>query len=109
PNPPDLALEASFLKGGMSRSQDGRFNAESPVHVLIQAAYNVSSFQVAGGPSWVAVDRYEIHATATANATPDQMRGMLQSLLADRFKLALRRETRTMPVYELVVANAGLK
>ena len=37
------------------------------------------------------------------------MRGMLQSLLADRFKLTLRRETRTMPVYELVVADGGLK
>ena len=47
--------------------------------------------------------------TAAGNTTPDQMRGMLQSLLADRFKLALRRETRTMPVYELVVANGGLK
>ena len=62
PSPPELAMEGGFLKGGMSRSQDGRFNAASPVHVLIQAAYNVSSFQVAGGPSWVGVDRYEIHA-----------------------------------------------
>ena len=109
PSPPELAMEASFLKGGMSRSQDGRFNAESPVHVLVQAAYNVSSFQVAGGPAWVSVDRYEIHATAAGSTTTDQMRGMLQSLLAERFKLALRRETRTMPVYELVVANGGLK
>ena len=109
PSPPELAMEGGYLKGGMSRSQEGRFNAESPVHVLSQAAYNVSSFQVAGGSSWLSVDRYEIHATAAGNTTPDQMRGMLQSLLADRFKLALRRETRTMPVYELVVANSGLK
>ena len=109
PSPPELAMEASYLKGGMSRGQDGRFNAESPVHVLVQAAYDVSSFQVAGGPSWVAVDRYEIHATAAGNTTPDQMRGMLQSLLAERFKIALRRETRTMPVYDLVVASEGIK
>ena len=45
--------------------------------------------------------------TAAGSATPDQMRGMLQSLLAERFKLALRRETRTLPVYELVVADGG--
>lgn len=109
PSPPELSMEASYLKGAMSRSQDGRFNAESPVHVLIQAAYDVSSVQVAGGPSWVNVDRYEIHATAARNTTHDQMRGMLQSLLAERFKLALRRETRTMPVYDLVVANEGVK
>lgn len=109
PSPPALAMEASFLKAGISRSQDGRFNAESPVHVLIQAAYSVSSLQVEGGPTWVALDRYEIHATAAGPATPDEMRGMLQSLLAGRFKLALRRETRTLPVYELVVAGGGLK
>ena len=54
-------------------------------------------------------DRYAIEATAAGNATPDQMRAMLQSLLADRFKLTLRRETRTLPVYELVVADGGLK
>jgi len=54
-------------------------------------------------------DRYAIEAQAADNATPLQIRGMLQSLLADRFKLILRRETRTLPVYELVVADGGLK
>ena len=80
-----------------------------PLHSLIQAAYNVTRFQVEGGPSWVFADRYDIEAKAAGNATPLEIRGMLQSLLADRFKLMLRRETRTLPVYELVVADTVSK
>jgi bla regulator protein BlaR1 len=107
----DLALEASLLKMSISvpSSQDGQFNASGPLHSLIQMAYNVMGFQVEGGPSWVRTDRYAIEATTAGNAPPDQMRAMLQSLLADRFKLTLRRETRTVPIYELVVADGGLK
>jgi uncharacterized protein (TIGR03435 family) len=93
----------------MASTQDGQFKADSPLHLLIQAAYDITSLQLEGGPSWVRDDRYAIDARTGGNTTPDQMRGMLQSLLADRFKLVLRRETRTVPVYELVVADEGLK
>ena len=54
-------------------------------------------------------DRYGIEARASGNLQRGEMPGMLQSLLADRFKLVLRREARTLPVYELVVAGGGLK
>ena len=60
-------------------------------------------------PSWAWSDGYVIDGRAAGTATPDQMRAMLQSLLADRFRLRLRREWRTMPVYELVTADGGLK
>ena len=42
-------------------------------------------------------------------ATRDQMPLILQSMLADRFKLEFHRETRTMQEYELVVAKGGPK
>ena len=54
-------------------------------------------------------DRYDVDARAAEDTTFEQMRPMLQSLLADRFKLVLRRETRQLPVYELVPARDGLK
>ena len=54
-------------------------------------------------------DPYSIEATARSGATPDELRGMLQSLLAERFRLSLRRETRTLPVYELLLADGGAK
>jgi bla regulator protein BlaR1 len=106
---PDRALEASLLRWMVSRLEDGRFKSSGPLHSLIQGAYNVTRFQIEGGPSWVFTDRYDLEAKAAGNATPLEIRGMLQSLLADRFKLMLRRETRTLPVYELVTADGGLK
>jgi uncharacterized protein (TIGR03435 family) len=107
--PSMLAIEATLLRRDMSSAQDGQFKADSTLHLLIQAAYDTTRLQVEGGPSWVRDDRYAIDARAAGNTTPDQMHGMLQSLLADRFKLALRRETRTVPVYELVASDGGLK
>jgi len=105
--PSGLAMEVWALKAGLSGPQDGRsIRVGGPLRSLIQAAYNVTRFQVEGGPSWVRSDGYAIDARAAGNATEDEM---LQSLLADRFKLTLLRETRTLPVYELVVADAGFK
>src|SRR4029453_8789010 len=66
-------------------------------------------FQIIGGPAWMNSDQYDLDARAGGEATIDQMRPMLQSLLADRFTLRLRRETRPLPVYELVAAKNGLK
>ena len=49
---------------------------------------------------------YDIQARATASSTPDQMREMARTLLADRFKLTRHTEKRQMLVYELSVARA---
>jgi uncharacterized protein (TIGR03435 family) len=76
---------------------------------LIQAAYDVTGLQLEGAPSWVRSDRWAIEASAAGSAAPHHSRAMLQSLLADRFKLTLRRETRTSQVYELVIADGGLR
>jgi uncharacterized protein (TIGR03435 family) len=53
-------------------------------------------------PEWVRGTRYDIGARASRPATKDQMRLMMQSLLADRFKLAAHWETREAPVFALV-------
>jgi uncharacterized protein (TIGR03435 family) len=52
---------------------------------------------------------FVIEATAAGTPRPDQTIERLRSLLADRFKLVMRRETRTMPVYELAVAPGGIR
>ncbi len=52
-------------------------------------------------PKWAATDRFDIQARATGNPTKDQMRLMMQSLLADRFKLTLHYESRQLPVFAL--------
>jgi uncharacterized protein (TIGR03435 family) len=80
---------------------------------LIVAAYRVQYWQVSGGPEWSnpdmlsTKDRYNIEAKAEGDASPEQMRQMQQRLLADRFQLAVRRETRTGKTYELIVEPGG--
>ena len=58
-------------------------------------------------PDWVRSDHYDIEARAAGQATKDQMRLMMQSLLAERFKLAVHWETREVPVFALVLATPG--
>ena len=65
--------------------------------------------QVVGGPSWINSMGYNIEAKPAGATDPKHMWLMLQTLLADRFKLALHRETRDLPVYVLTVAKSGLK
>ena len=60
-------------------------------------------------PQWAKTEEFDIQARAeNHNPTKDQMRLMMQSLLADRFKLALHTETRQLPVYALVLDKPGM-
>jgi uncharacterized protein (TIGR03435 family) len=65
--------------------------------------------QVVGPSGWINTERWDIEAKPAGNTDPKHMWLMLQALLADRFKLALRRETREQPVYELRPAKGGLR
>lgn len=56
---------------------------------------------------WANTNRWDIQGRASGNPTKDQMRLMLQALLADRFKLVLHFETRQLPVFALVLNKAG--
>jgi len=96
---------------------------------LIAFAYNIRCGKncnlIEGGPKWIDSERFDIIAKAPANAEadtdPDTMtaaqrkplqertRERMKALLAERFQLAVRRETREMPVYALVVARNGHK
>jgi uncharacterized protein (TIGR03435 family) len=76
---------------------------------LIMDAYHVESWQLSGGPAWRDTDPFEIIAKAPGDAspTPVQVREMLRSLLEERFKLKVHRETKAGPVYALVVEKNG--
>ena len=100
----------------------GRFTATNvSLGHLIRIAYNVRSSQVSGGPGWIdsqGGDRYDIEAHAEAGSFPpgqpdralvDKLRLMVQALLAERFKLALKRDVKQLPVYALMVSKGGAK
>jgi uncharacterized protein (TIGR03435 family) len=74
----------------------------------IQWAYNVKFYQVSG-PERLTVDRYDIVAKTGKPARKEELMSMMQALLADRFHLRLHRETRAMPVYELVAPSKGAR
>jgi uncharacterized protein (TIGR03435 family) len=58
-------------------------------------------------PKWAQAERFHIEARAETNPSKDQIRLMIQSLLADRFKLAIRMEKRELPAYALVLDKDG--
>lgn len=114
----------------------GRFTANNvTVKMLIEFAYNIKDPQLSGGPSWIDSERFDVDAktdepddtpgsSLTAGAGPntkaiarggdplgmiERRRQMIQALLADRFKLTLDRQTKDLPIYELVVGKGGPK
>ena len=109
------AFEAASIKPSESRGLQmvrplpGRLTADAGLRLIILNAYGVQAYQLAGGPDWLDRERYHIEAKAAANVGREQIFLMLQSLLADRFHLKVHRETKEMPVYDLVPARAGVK
>jgi uncharacterized protein (TIGR03435 family) len=81
------------------------FNAVSLADCL-QAAYRVKRYQISG-PDWLRTERYNITARTGAPASDDQVRSMLQSLLADRFHLSLHREQKELPMFGLQLGRSG--
>ena len=90
----------------------GVFSADDSLLGYILFAYKVEVNESHEGllrslPSWVWRDRYDIEAKSeNHNPTKDQMRLMMQSLLEDRFKLAVHRETRDVPAFALTLVEA---
>jgi uncharacterized protein (TIGR03435 family) len=96
-------------KGASMHNDPGRiaFSNVSLRNCIVNA-YKVRDYQVVG-PDWLNSARFDIVATLPSGAPQDQMPLMLQSLLAERFKLSLHRETKELPVYALVVGKNGPK
>jgi uncharacterized protein (TIGR03435 family) len=99
----------------------GRFVAtNATLKMLMGVAYRVRDFQISGGPSWVATERWNIEAKAEEGSippptglpdptVPNPLMLMVQSLIEDRFQLKMHSETKELPVYELVIAKSGSK
>lgn len=107
------SIKPSAPGGGgfrMQFSPGGRVMASGvTASILMQQAYGVREFQIQGAPGWMASERYDITTVAEGGTQPDDLRPMMQALLADRFKLAMHRETKELPVFALVAAKGGPK
>jgi uncharacterized protein (TIGR03435 family) len=107
--PPLFALD----NGDAFAATGGRFFAQFPLITYIGFAWKIRPTReqheamLANLPKWITTDRYEIEARAAGNPTKDQMRLMVQSLLAERFHLALHLETREAAIFTLTLAKPG--
>jgi uncharacterized protein (TIGR03435 family) len=112
PAPPitELAAQIQSGKAHVGVSIDGAradFGFVSLADLIAQA-YRIKPYQLTG-PDWMKQQRFDVTAKIPDGVSKDQVPEMLQALLADRFKLAVRRETKELPVYALVVGKNGLK
>ena len=102
PNPTGPLGAAPFVLPAL-----GRLTAQNiTLRMLVMAAYQKPPFEIIGGPEWQNSDKFDINAKAAdTSPTTDQLLGMLQTLLVDRFKLKVHTETRDIPIYALVLAR----
>jgi uncharacterized protein (TIGR03435 family) len=118
PQPQSAAFEPAFEVASVRPSLHGPVYAQSDpsrltinaqsLEVLIEMAYGLREYQYSG-PSWLHTARYDIVATTGSPQPRSVQLAMLRTLLAERFKLKLRHESKTMPVYFLVVGRNGPK
>jgi uncharacterized protein (TIGR03435 family) len=92
-----------------------------PLITLLSYAYDVPvnpSPRLAPLPDWTFRERYDIEARAPVNAISpslqhsevrSRVQEMIRGLLVDRFRLVMRLENQTMPVYALTVSSGGPK
>jgi uncharacterized protein (TIGR03435 family) len=93
-----------FGRGGTLHGSRYEFNNATMVD-LITDAYSVDRDKVLGGPAWLEMDRFDVIAKAPAKTAPETLKLMLQSLLADRFKLVAHADTKPLPAYALRVGK----
>ena len=91
------------------RLTDGRLTARNvSLLMLLQAAYDLSAQRITG-PAWLHSDRFDLEGKSPQGVPDSELMPMLQALLKDRFRIAVHRETKEMPVYEMTVAKGGVK
>jgi uncharacterized protein (TIGR03435 family) len=114
---PQFEVASVKLSGADPNSSSGMYTGHGRLDAhnvtlkrCIIGAYGVGPHEISGGPNWLDTDRFDILAKADQPINDDAvLMLMLQGLLAERFQLAIRRETRTIPALVLEVAKNGPK
>ena len=114
-----LAFDVASIKAAVT-SPDGSYvlgrSRETPggvdyrsisLYSLILKAYRIEPYQLSAPV--LGQERWDVVARTPAGATVDQIPAMLQSLLAERFKLQVHRDSKEMQAYALIVAKGGAK
>ena len=99
----DNRVLTRFQPGGLFTETNAALNR------LIILTYQLKPHQMIAGPEWdrLLAEHFDIEAKVAGKPSREQMALMMQSLLADRFKLVVHHETRQLPLYALVFSKAG--
>jgi uncharacterized protein (TIGR03435 family) len=111
---PSKTFEAASVRqnkegsqGGAWKSGDGNLTVRNlSLKRLTLFAFRLDDPQLIGGPGWLDTDRFDVVAKADAETTDSDLRTMTQNLLVERFALKVHTETRSLPIYALVMARA---
>jgi uncharacterized protein (TIGR03435 family) len=96
------------MGGGSLRG--GRYELRNATMLdLITIAYGIEADKVLGGPSWLEFNRYDVIAKAPNNTPQDELKLMLQGLLADRFKLVVHKDSKPVPAFILSLGKGKPK
>lgn len=109
-----IKRDVTLQPGPQYRIFPGLSVERASLKYLVTLAYQVDDFRVSGGPGWIDFDRYNIEAKAEAPPAYSQEYRLLQyrrlqTLLQERFQLAVHKDSRELPVYDLIVAKGGAK
>jgi len=107
PASPDARITAK--RGGPGTADPARLTIENyPLISIVGEAYGLKFYQMTY-PEWMFFTRFNVVANVPAGATKDDLRAMLQHLLAERFKLKAHREKKEMQVFGMIVGKSGPK
>src|SRR5581483_10239874 len=107
--PPVSEVHASAKSLGNGRQyvrtlglRAGRYEIRTATMLdLIRIAYSYDMDKILGGPSWLELDRFDITIQMPQDTAPEAQKTMLQAVLADRFKLSVRKEDKPLPTFAL--------
>jgi uncharacterized protein (TIGR03435 family) len=115
-NPPSFEVvdvrvnKSGDIRMAVDMQGGGAFTMRNvPMRTMIVIAYRVRPDAVTGGPGWLDSDRFDVVAKAGQTTPPDDLRRMLQTLLAERFKLVVHTAQRMMPVFVLALGKSAVK
>jgi uncharacterized protein (TIGR03435 family) len=96
------------VRGGMRLDQGRLTIGYASLRDLMSRAYEVKAPQITG-PAWIDTERYDVSAKIPEGVAREQVAAMLRTLIEERFQLKMHRESKEMPVYELVPGKNGVK
>jgi uncharacterized protein (TIGR03435 family) len=102
PHTKNPSMSEAFIRGD-------RYEIKSATMLdLISTAYGLEGANVFGGPSWLETERFDVIAKSAASVNPQNVKPMLQAVLADRFQLVVHNDTKPMSAYALTAGKRPL-